>query len=106
MNKDHLGRWKIESMELWSQDDIGRNQPGYVLLNADGTGELVFGDVVASIDGEFDEETGRFEYSWESRGDRDPANGRGWFKFLSAESAAGQLHIHMGDALQITLTRT
>ncbi len=93
-------------MEMWSKDDIDRNQPGCVLLNADGTGELVFGDVVASIDGEFDEETGRFEYSWVSHGDRDPANGRGWFKFLSAESAAGQLHIHMGDALQITLTRT
>jgi len=105
MNNYHLERWEIESMELWAKDYIDCNEPGYVKINADGTGEFVFGAVSASIDGEFCKETNRSEYSWEGINDRDPICGRDWYMFENAHAAKGQLFIPIGDSSLITLAR-
>lgn len=105
MKVDYLGRWDIDSMELWPKDYIDCNEPGHFLIAADGTGNFIFGAVEASIDGYYCKETGRFEYTFQGTNDRDPICGRGWFFFESSETGVGSIFIHMGDVSAIELQR-
>ncbi len=102
---EYLGKWKISKMEMWDSDYIDMVEPGYFLLNADGTGEFVFGTVFASIDGERDDKNTKFEFSWQGTAEGDECCGRGWFKFVSSEEAKGKIYFHMGDYSEIDLSR-
>ena len=105
MHKQYSGRWEIDSMGMCSKDFIDLIEPGYFLINADDTGEFVFGAVSANIDGCFCTKTKRFEYSWEGSDENDPVCGRGWFQFDSLKKATGQIYVHMGDESSISLAR-
>ena len=105
MKKNHIGRWDIESMEMWDREYIDLIEPGYFLINADGTGEFLFGVVSGSMDGRLYGESGRFEFSWEGGDDNDPACGRGWLVFQHSNSANGKIYFHMGDESSLKLAR-
>ena len=82
MSKPHAitGAYKITHMDVWAQDFVDAEVPGYIRFDSDGQGEFQFGYVHGWIDCEETERLGKpaIEWSWEGNNDSDPANGRGW----------------------------
>ncbi|MFZ0242251.1 MAG: hypothetical protein WAL90_11455 [Desulfobacterales bacterium] len=38
--KPFTGKWRITEMEVWDQDYVDMEAPGYIRINSDGTGQF------------------------------------------------------------------
>lgn len=74
------GIWRIVEMEVWDQDYVDMEVPGYARIDSEGIGQFQFGLVEGDIDGRVEQcgNTNRFEFSWAGQEEDDPAYGRGW----------------------------
>ena len=68
------------SMEMWDNDFIDAEVPGYINFGADGFGDFQFGYVCCGIDWRETERDGEptVEFSCEGMDEMDPCSGRGW----------------------------
>ena len=96
--KVFTGKWRISKMELWAQDYVELETPGYIRIKADGTGMFQFGLVSGEIDGrvELCDDQPRFEFSWDGQDESIPTNGRGW-AVIENGKMSGRIFIHRGD---------
>ena len=96
--KQFSGKWRIVEMEVWDQDYIDMEVPGYIRIDSEGTGQFQFGLVAGDLDGR--EEIGgnatRFEFSWSGQDENDPACGRGWALIQEGE-LRGRFYLHLAD---------
>ena len=95
-----VGHWRIQWMELWSQDDVETLGPAFIRLNKDGTGEFSFLCVQGWLDCEPTQREARpaLDYSWEGADEGDPRCGRGWLRLTDADEAiVGRFFFHRGD---------
>ena len=85
-------------MEVWDQEFVDLEGPGYFKFKADSFGSFHFGAVEGDIDFRIVGEApdSRVEFSWEGGDDSDPASGRGW-AVLNGETLEGRIFIHRGD---------
>lgn len=92
------GKWRVVDMEIWDQDFVDMEVPGFIEINDDETGSFQFGAVVGNIDGRVEQlEDGLvLEFSWAGRDGSMPACGRGWL-VVEEEEVSGRFYIHMGD---------
>lgn len=99
MKHEYLGRWRIVDMEMWDQDYIDIEVPGYILFEENDLGEFQFGTVEGSLDYRIEphEETQRLEFSWSGSAEMDPVSGRGW-AIIKERKLQGRLYFHQGDA--------
>lgn len=93
-----VGKWRIAEMEVWPQDYIDLEVPGFIRIDSDGTGQFQFGLVSGEIDGrvEHSGNPARFEFSWAGRDDNDPACGRGW-AICENDELKGRIYLHLAD---------
>jgi len=96
--RQFTGKWRIVEMEVWDQDYVDMEVPGFIRIGSDGTGEFQFGLVSGDIDGRVDlcGGTPRFEFSWSGQDENDPACGRGWAVVRSGE-LNGRIYLHLSD---------
>lgn len=78
--KPFTGKWRIVEMEVWDQDYVDMEVPGYIRIGSDGTGRFQFGLVSGDIDGRVEQcgNAPRFDFSWSGQEENDPVCGRGW----------------------------
>jgi len=105
MNKNiFYGKWRIIEMELWDQDFVDAEVPGYISFSENGAGEFQFGYVHGFLDCHYSDEKQKVEFSWEGNDEMDPASGRG-FAVLKNGILLGHLFFHKGDASGFKATR-
>lgn len=93
------GDWRITEMELWDREFMDMEVPAFIRIAKDGSGEFQFGLVSGSIDGRFQDRSGKpgVEFTWEGQDEMDPANGRGWATLEGPDLLNGRLYFHGGD---------
>ena len=92
------GKWRIVEMEVWDQDYVDMEVPGYIRIGSDGTGRFQFGLVSGDIDGRV-EQCGnalRFDFPWSGQEENDPVCGRGWAVFENGELNS-RIYLHLAD---------
>lgn len=101
------GTWHITDMELWDEDYLNMEEQAYITVDKRGTGEFQFGLVCGSLDGEIvkDDDTERFEFTWEGNDESDSASGSGWLRVQSANTLKGRIAFHGGDRSMFTAER-
>jgi hypothetical protein len=101
-----VGRWLIESMEMWDRDFIDAEVRGYFEFDAKDSGDFQFGYVQGYIDYRLGERDGTLavEFTWDGHDEMDPAQGRGWM-VLDGDELKGRLFFHLGDDSGIVLRR-
>lgn len=107
MAKDQFfGYWRIVEMELWSQEFIDDEVPGYFEFNEYEMGLFQFGYVCGSMDCRFSKKDNKdfVEFSWEGNDEMDPALGRG-FASVEGDVLIGRLFIHEGDDFEFKAER-
>lgn len=93
-----VGRWEIQSSELWSEDLLHELGAAHMELKSNGTGHIKFLQVVASLDCRSNEigGTDSIEFSWQGKDAGREACGRGQLVIEGAE-LRGQFFFHQGD---------
>ncbi len=73
IKKAYLGKWRIQSMELWDKDFIDLVVPGQLAVEVDGTDSLQFGAVEVDVDCRVESFGGieRLEFSFEGEDEGD-----------------------------------
>ena len=96
--KPFAGIWRIVEMEVWDQDYVDMEVPGFIRIGSDGTGEFQFGLVSGDIDGRVEQcgNTPRFEFSWSGQEENDPVCGRGW-AVIENNELKGRIYLHLAD---------
>ena len=92
------GRWRITSMEMWDQDSVDAEVPGYIDFRKDRIGEFHFGYVQCDIDWREGERDGMpsAEFSFEGNDEMERTSGRGW-AVLNDGKLNGQIMSFHGD---------
>lgn len=96
---DLVGRWRIETMDLWDRDAIDLVEPGFIEFDADGTGQFGFIAVRGWLDRRTEDRDGRprVEFSWQGDDEGDDVCGRGWAALQGDGTPDGHLFSHLGD---------
>ena len=96
--KAFFGKWRIVEMEVWDQDYVDMEVPGFIRIGSDGTGQFRFGLVFGDIDGRVEQfgNMSRFEFSWFGQDENDPVCGRGWAVIENGEMK-GRIYLHLAD---------
>ncbi len=96
--KAFAGKWRIVEMELWAQDYVDMEVPGYIRIDKEGTGQFQFGLVAGDLDGRLESrgDMVRFDFSWSGQDESDPACGRGWAVVEDGE-LRGRIYLHLAD---------
>jgi hypothetical protein len=74
-----IGKWRIVDMERWGQEYVDMEEPAYVRIDSDGTGQFQLGLVSGEIDGRVEQigNSPRCEFSWSGQDENDLFCGRG-----------------------------
>ena len=98
MNKAYLGKWRIKEMDLWDEEFIDLDGPGYLSVKRGGAGILQFGAVKATVDCQVETigDVERLDFSFEGEDEGDPVCGRGWAQ-VDGENMKGRIYFHYGD---------
>ena len=93
-----IGKWRITEMDMWDQDFVDAEVPGYISFSKNSHGEFQFGYVHGFMDCYYSERDGieTVEFSWEGNDEMDSALGRG-IATIEKGKLSGQLFFHMGD---------
>lgn len=96
--KGWTGRWRIASMEMWDQDFVDAEVPGYFNLKKSLRGDFQFGYVYGELDLEVNEEgeSVRIDFTFEGNDEMDPCSGRGVIHITEGKGK-GKLYFHRGD---------
>ncbi len=96
--KHFAGKWRIAEMEVWDQEYIDMEVPGFIRIGSDGTGQFQFGLVSGDIDGRVAQcsNTPRFEFSWSGQEEEDPVCGRGW-AVVENGKLRGRICLHLAE---------
>ena len=92
------GRYRITSMEMWDNDFIDAEVPGYINFAKHGLGDFQFGYVCCDIDWQQTERDGQpaVEFTFEGTDEMDPCSGRGW-GVVTDDELDGMICFHRGD---------
>lgn len=100
-----IGRWRITSMEVWDQDYIDCEQPGYFEFTANNQGEFAFGYVEGQLDVRYSSRQKRLDFTWAGCDEMDECSGRGFFKFSDDNTGEGQIYFHLGEESAVKIER-
>jgi hypothetical protein len=105
--KAFAGKWRIAEMEVWDQDYVDMEVPGYIRIGSDGTGQFQFGLISGDIDGRVEQcgNMPRFEFSWSGHDENDQACGRGW-AVIENDELHGRIYLHLADDSAFRATKT
>ena len=94
-------------MEMWDQDFIDVELPGYIAFAKNGLGEFQFGYVRCHIDWRETERDGEpaVEFSFNGMDEMDPCLGRGWAK-INGQTLDGMIYFRHGDESGFTAKKS
>ncbi len=90
-----IGRWRIVEADTWDRDYLDLVAPAMMTIGDDGSGEIAFGAIQASLDIKYGRESIRF--SWEGWDEGDQVSGAGLAKLMGDGSIEIEFTIHRGD---------
>ena len=95
---EFFGYWRIKEMEMWDQDFIDAEVPGYFQFDDDNSGEFQFGYVHGYMDCRPSIKKGKdfVEFSFDGNDEMDPTSGRG-FATIEENVLIGRLFFYKGD---------
>lgn len=93
-------------MEMWDQDFVDEEVPGYIEFKPDGLGDSHFGYVQCGIDWRATERDGEqaVEFTFEEMDEMTPTSGRG-SATLNDGQLTGKFYFHHGDESGFTATK-
>jgi len=68
-----VGKWQIVESGTWPRDHLDLCGPAYLRIDADGSGEMAFGALIASVDGGFTSTGVDFDWDGPMKAIRSPA---------------------------------
>jgi hypothetical protein len=71
-----VGKWRIVESGTWPRDQLDLCGPAFLRINAEGTGEMAFGALCASIASGFT--PSGVEFEWNGADEGDQVRGTGW----------------------------
>ncbi len=94
-----MGRWRIESAEIWRGDELTTHGDARLEFTVEGAGSLRMGPIEAEIDYRVRRGRGGWAavFSWRGTEDGHAACGRGWVRLVGQRRLAGKLFIHRGE---------
>ena len=100
------GHWRITSMQMWDQEFVDEEVPGYIEFKPDGLGNFQFGYVLYGIDWRATERDGEraVEFTFEGMDKMTPTSGRGWAALTDGQ-LNGMFYFHHGDESGFTATK-
>jgi hypothetical protein len=100
------GKWRIVSTNVWDPAALDEFEPAHLTFEPDGTGELCFIAIAASIDYRLTTRgcSPSVEFTWAGDDDGSPISGRGWAQ-RDPQGLVGQLFIHEGEEAKFVAKR-
>lgn len=100
------GKYRITSMEMWDQEFVDADVPGFIEFSKNGLGKFQFGYVRCDIDWDEGEHDGSpaIEFSFQGFDEMEPISGRGWAK-VDGRNVTGEFMFFQGDDSTFTATR-
>ena len=92
---DLVGRWRITESEAWPRDHLDLCGPAFLLNDDDGTGEMAFGALTASVDGRFT--ASGIDFEWNGADEGDQVSGTGWADLRDDGRLEGEIAYDKGD---------
>lgn len=89
------GKWRIVEMEVWDKGFLDMLEPAYIAFDGKGSGEFLFGCVIAGLD--CDDASDSVDFTWSGHDEMDEASGDGWAELQADGSLTGELCFHNGD---------
>ena len=96
---EYVASWRITAMSNWDKDYIDEIALGRLVIEANGTGTLVFGLVQAELDCRM-EDVGIAEhlaFSFTGLDELEQVSGRGWAVAITKNKLEGEVYFHLGD---------
>jgi len=89
------GKWRIVEMEVWDKGFLDMLEPAYIAFDGKGSGEFLFGCVIAGLD--CDDASDSVDFTWSGHDEMDEASGDGWAELQADGSLTGEICFHNGD---------
>jgi hypothetical protein len=70
-----IGRWRIIKADIWDRDYLDLCGPATIIIHANGTGEITFGAVTASLDVAYSRDDIGFSWNGSDEGDQVEGDG-------------------------------
>lgn len=93
-NNKVYGHWKIIWMELWDQESIDLEVPGYIKISEEEDGEFQFGLVVGGFSTNPDKDS--FVSEWEGSDEMDEARGE-MYGYIENSELLGSISFWQSD---------
>lgn len=90
-----IGRWRIIETDLWARDYLDMLDPAHITFRAGGRGELAFGCVNATLEGQ--PGGGTVCFSWTGFDENDEVSGEGFAELQDDGTLEGEICFHNGD---------
>ena len=90
-----VGKWQIVESGTWPRDHLDLCGPAYLRIDADGTGEMAFGALVATVDGGFT--SSGVDFDWDGADEGDQVTGTGWADLRDDGFLEGEIAYDNGD---------
>lgn len=90
-----IGRWRIVAADLWDRDHLDLCGPAMLDIRADGSGEIAFGALQATLDLAYGHQDVSFD--WEGDDDMHELRGSGSAELLEDGSLEIEFDYHRGD---------
>lgn len=94
-----IGKYHITEMSNWDQDFIHLTGQAFFHIDDDGSGEIKFGAVHATIDGKMVaiKDIQRFEFAFQGFDEGDEVSGYGWLIERDFETIEGEIRFFQSD---------
>ena len=102
-NRQLVGRWRIVEADLWDRDFLDLVGPAMLTIRANGTGEIAFGAVQASLD--VDYAPSMVFFTWFGFDEMDEVMGTGSAELLDDGSLEVEFAYHLGDEAVLQAVR-
>jgi hypothetical protein len=95
VSKPLSGKWRIVGIEVRDKDFLDMLEPAYIAFDGKGSGEFLFGCVVAGLD--CDDASDSVDFTWSGHDEMDEASGDGWAELQADGSLTGEICFHNSD---------
>ena len=90
-----VGKWRITESATWPRDHLDLCGPAFLRIDVNGTGEMAFGALTASVDGGFT--ASGIDFEWNGADEGDQVTGTGWADLRDDGRLEGEIAYDNGD---------
>jgi hypothetical protein len=90
-----VGKWRIIETSAWDRAHLDLVGPAFIVVDANGHGEMAFGALEASLDCGFT--PNGIDFEWNGADEGDQVCGEGWADLRDDGFLEGEISYHNGD---------